>query len=619
MVMDDFPLKDLMRRKLRTVLTILNLAICVAMTTFFIVFGENLGAELSLATSGKLTQGLSIILSRFTLVVVILNSLAGVLVTSFLISITISERIRDIGVMKAVGCLTDMVFAYFATELSLIILAGCVIGTVFGVAANSFSVWLLNTVGFHTQPRPINPWMLVLIFFLFASLSLILGMRQLIKTIRIKPVDALSQIFPLKTTYRSGLWIPSKLGFTVKMSLRSLLRRRSQTVQVVACLSIILTLMTLSICGGIVAKETTQKYIESAVGRNVILIAEAEMAEQYINLLSRFFEPKQARTINYLDQKYIVPDSFMSSLTRIHGILKIDPRLILETTIYEYPRVVPDPESPKQYVTIGDHRSCEVVAIGVNPDQVVNDWIVLLGRKIEETDSNSVIIGDSVVLKTFDIPLEQVFKMLDKEFNIAGVCIDPINNGAVIYVPFSTLSSLNGNSGYNLLLLQIDPSNRPETLGRIEAEIKRTNLVMLDLNEVLNKHIMFLDYAWSTALTLSFSSLLNAAFCLFGYMILSLMSRQRDLGIMRALGAKPRIIMKIIFSESLLLVLVSGVIGIPLGITITFMFLIPEAKVSQASLLPITGLILIVTGAISIFSIYSAINIARQPVNKTIS
>lgn len=201
----NFPIKDLVRRKLQTILTALNLAICVAMTTFFILFGENLGAELSSATIGKLTVGLSVVLSRFTLIVVILNSLAGVLVTSFLVSIMTSERVRDIGIMKAVGCLTDMVFAFFTTELSLITIGGCILGIIFGVIANSVSVWLMNTIGFYVQPKPLNAWTLISIFILFASLTHILGIWQIIRTIRIKPVDALSQVFTLGTTRRSGL------------------------------------------------------------------------------------------------------------------------------------------------------------------------------------------------------------------------------------------------------------------------------------------------------------------------------------------------------------------------------------------------------------------------------
>jgi ABC-type antimicrobial peptide transport system permease subunit len=608
----DFPIKDLTRRKSQTIMTTLNLAICVAMTTFFILFGENLGAELSSATTGRLTVGLTVVLSRFTLIAVILNSLAGVLVTSFLVSIMTSERIQDIGIMKAVGCLTDMVFAFFTTELSLITIAGCILGTIFGVIANSISVWLMNMIGFYIQPKPLNIWTIILTFIVFASLAHILGIWQIIKTIRIKPVDALSQTFTLGTTPRSGRWIPSRLGLTFKISLRSLARRRSQTVQIVMCLSMITTLMTLSIFGGMVAKETTQNYIERAIGRNVVLIAEAEMAEQYASLLSRFFEPKEAKSIDYLDQDYTIPDSLIFDLGSIDGVAKIDPRLIFETMIYEYPTAVPDPEGEDRYIEVGDHRTCRVVAVGVNPNQVVNDWLIL-GRKPEQMEPNSALIGNSVALKTFDNALEQIFKMSDLEFNITGVCIDPMNNGEVIYAPISTLSSLHGEHGYNLLLLQIDSRNRPETLSRIEAWINDTDLVLLDLTMILDSHIRFLDYTWSMVLPLSLSSLLSAVFCLLGYMALALMSQKRDLGIMTALGAKPSTITKMLFSQSLVLVIVSGMVGVSLGLAVTFTFFIPEATISQASLPIVAGSILLVLGVMSISGVYPAISMTKKP------
>ena len=385
----------------------------------------------------------------------------------------------------------------------------------------------------------------------------------------------------------------------------------------ILCLSMIITLMTLSIFGGIVAKETTQSYIERAIGRSVVLIAEAEMAEQYASLLSRFFEPKEARPIDYLDQDYTISDSLISDLGSIDGVIKTDPRLIFETIIYEYPTVVPDPEGEDRYIEIGDHRTCRVIAMGVNPNQVVNDWLIL-GRKFEEIELNGALIGNSVALKTFDNPLEQIFKMSDLEFNITGVCIDPVNNGEVIYSPISTLSSLHGEHGYNLLLLQIDSRNHAETLISIEARINDTNLVLLDLNTVLNSHIRFLDYTWSMVLPLSLSSLLNAVFCLLGYMTLALMSQRRDLGIMRALGAKPRTMTKILFSQSLVLVIVSGVVGVPLGLAVTFTFFIPEATISQSSLPIVIGSILLVLAVMSVSGVYPAMNITRRPTGETI-
>lgn len=366
-----------------------------------------------------------------------------------------------------------------------------------------------------------------------------------------------------------------------------------------------------------VAKETTQSYIERAMGRDVVLVAQAEMAEQYADLLSRFFEPKEARLIDYFDQDYAIPDSLISDLGSIDGVTKIDPRLIFETMIYEYPTVVPDPEGEDRYIEIGDHRTCRVIAMGVNPNQVVNDWVIL-GRRLEEMGPNGALIGNSVALKTFDNALEQVFKMSDLEFNITGVCIDPVNNGEVIYAPISTLSSLHGEHGCNLLLLQIDSRNHAETLSRIEAEINDTNLMLFDLNTVLNSHTRFLDYTWSMVLPLSLSSLLNAVFCLLGYMALALMSQRRDLGIMMALGAKPRTMIKILLSQSLMLVIISGVVGVSLGLAVTFTFFIPEATISQSSLLMVAGSILLVLSVMSVSGVYPAMNIARRPTSETI-
>jgi len=208
-------------------------------------------------------------------------------------------------------------------------------------------------------------------------------------------------------------------------------------------------------------------------------------------------------------------------------------------------------------------------------------------------------------LKTFDNALEQIFKMSDLEFNITGVCIDPMNNGEVIYAPIPTLSSLHGEHGYNLLLLQIDSRSRPETLSRIEAKINES-------------HIRFLDYTWSMVLPLSLSSLTNAVFCLSGYMALALMSQRRDLGIMRALGAKPSNMIKMLFSQSLMLVIISGMVGVSLGLVVTFTFFIPEATISQASLPIVAGSILLVLGWMSISGVYPAMNITRKSTGETI-
>jgi len=56
------------------------------------------------------------------------------------------QRTRDFGLIKATGCPNSLVFGYFITELLIITFASCVLGVVFGFAAD-FAV----TNIFHVQ------------------------------------------------------------------------------------------------------------------------------------------------------------------------------------------------------------------------------------------------------------------------------------------------------------------------------------------------------------------------------------------------------------------------------------------------------------------------------------
>lgn len=102
----------------------MSLAVCVAVATSLVLFGENLGVQITGFSTGGLTVGFSVIFSRFLFIVVLLSCVAGVLVVYFLMSAATSDRTRDIGIMKAVGCLTDAVFKHFALELLILVSAG---------------------------------------------------------------------------------------------------------------------------------------------------------------------------------------------------------------------------------------------------------------------------------------------------------------------------------------------------------------------------------------------------------------------------------------------------------------------------------------------------------------
>jgi ABC-type antimicrobial peptide transport system permease subunit len=282
--------------------------------------------------------------------------------------------------------------------------------------------------------------------------------------------------------------------------------------------------------------------------------------------------------------------------------------------VYEVQGVIIDPEELGQYVLVGDHRSGEALVVGVQPESVINEWLIF-GRVLNETDVYSAVIGDSLALEMFANPQKQAIRVFEKNFEIAGVCLDPLNNGNVVYVPLNALSTLvDGQPNYNLLFLKIDPSKCSQVLADIEKQVSGTMLKPRGLNEILGKHLNFLGYIWSFVMFLPLFSLATATLCLLSYMMLSVTGQQREFGIMRALGAKPKAIIKIVFAEALIVTLISGVIGVFVGLFFTFGFLIPEPIISNFTLVSVVGWLVLALGLLCLSSLYPAVKVVKKSI-----
>ncbi len=405
----SFPVKDLARRRTQTALTVLGLTISTAATVFLILFGTNLGFEISfLAGGGQLTSGFSNIFSQFILIVSILNIITGPIITSFLVRLTMSGRMQDIGIMKASGCLSGSIFAYFATELSLLVFLNTITGIVFGVAAFYVSTSFLNAVGFSISQN-LNLTVIIVVCFVLIIFSHIFGASPIRRAAKAKPTEAMSPIYKLGTTAGLGKKLPSRLGLTFKLTFRNLLRRKAATSQAIIYLTVVLTLVTVTIAGGLVANHTTASYVERAVGRNVVLVGHPTLTDRYVSFLYRFFEDKELEQIEYLDSEFGISESLVSKMEDIHGVKAVDARLVLESSVREVPGVIVDPVEQTGAIFIGGNRSGEALILGVEPENVVNDWLIF-GRKLGETDQDAAIVGDSLAVNMFSDAQKQSIK-----------------------------------------------------------------------------------------------------------------------------------------------------------------------------------------------------------------
>ncbi len=616
MSVTSFPIVDLIRRKKQTILTISGLTIATAATLFLILFGNNLGFDFSFLGRGdRLTSGFYNIFSQFILIVSILNIVTGPIIISFLIHLTMSERIRDIGIMKAVGSLRGSITAYFLTELSLIVFTGTTAGTVLGVMIYYLSTYFLNYLGFNISQH-LNLVAVIVVYLITIIFSHFFGAFPIIGTTRLKATEALSPVYRQGITFDLRTKIPEKLGYNFKIAYRNIVRRKSKTIQMISCLILVLTLTTVTITGGIIAEQTTISYVERAIGRNTVIIGHPIVTQKYIDLLSNFFEEKESAIIDYFNEDFFIPESLISNLNEISGITNVDPRLIFEHSVQEVPGVISDPIDPLHSLVIGGIRSGEALIVGVEPKMVINDWL-LFGRELSQNDTDFAVIGDSLAVTMFADAQNQAIKVFEEilpAYDIVGVCVDPLNNGKVVYLPLNTLFQDSGVFGYNLVFIEVDASKRSSVFIDIKNQIFGENLSIVELEPVLDEHVTFLESVWSLVMFLPLFSLVTAVFCLLSYLMLSISCQQHEFAIMRALGAKTKGIRNVVFYQGLLIVSISCVVGITIGLFISSVFLIPDPVITQFTIISVFVWLFFVIGFLCTFSLYPAIKFSKKKI-----
>ena len=618
----SFPMNDLLRRKLQTSLIVISLTLCVASTLFLLLFSEKIGFGISLMAEGKLTAGFSTLFSRFIIFTGLLIFVVGAVIMSFMVFVMMSQRVRDIGLMRAAGCPNDVIFGYFMTELLVVTVVGCFLGVVLGILADFASTSLFSSFGFQISQKSVNFWLVLLVFGLFFALALIFGAKPILDTTKVAPAKALSPSYHFGVSKESGFRVTSKSGLTMKLALRSLFRHKSATIRIIICLVAVFLLATVGIAGGIIADQTTKSWIEKAVGEDIVLIAHQDMCNQYKLLLSKFYVANETAPINYTDAKYSISEDILDRLSSMSSnISGIDPRLVLEMQVKELEGIEIAPGTADTYTVVGDSHEGNSLVIGVEPEKVLSESL-LEGEFLKENQSWEAVIGDSLALGMFTVPLNQSISLRGEAFDIVGVCLDPINNGNVTYVPLENLQNITGVSKPNIVMVRTNPSvNRTAVLNHIRAEVKGLNseFEVFDLNEVLDKNLSFLGYIWSTIMLLPLISLFSASLCLIAYVMLTITDQRQEFGVLRALGANPKTIVKIVSGQSLVVLLSSCAAGIAFGIIVTLLILVPEPLITGFTVVEISGWLLTALAATFIFSLYPAIRFAKKPILEIIT
>jgi putative ABC transport system permease protein len=619
-----FPINDLLRRRLQTSLTIAALALSVASTTFLLLFSTRVSGLTS--TNNILTIGISSLFTQFIFFIGILIFAIGAVLTSFIAFFMMAQRTRDFGLIKAAGCPNSLVAGYFMTELLATTIAGCSLGIIvgflmdYGVAEYVFSSYKLP-----------NLWVVPIVFIVFFALALIFGLWPILKASRMSPVKALSPVTYHGLTTTAAQHKPlSKSGITWSIASRSLIRRQSATFRIVILLSIVFIMLTVCIAGGVIASGTTAAWVQNSTGKNTIAVASGSMGNQYEQLLSKFSGTKITGSFNYSSPNLAIPTSVITQLRALPSVSLVDCRLVLNGQIQEVANFTFNAETG-QTSYLGGNRTSDSLVIGVDPATLSGTWDVE-GRFLSPNDDYQAVVGDSIA-QTIYIPnsslgipqanpLVEDMTFKGTMFNIVGVCVDPINNGFVAYVPIQTLENATGIASPNLILVTLKASaDQSATVAQIKTLVQSIdpNLNVFPLSGVIKKDTAFLASNWQTIMIMPFFTLAAAALCMVSYMMLAVDEQRQEFAVLRSVGAKPKFVVLVLAVQSIVLLLSSFGIGISFGTIITLLILMTQPLVTGFTILEITGLLFAALAGIMILSLYPAFRLARTSILKIIT
>lgn len=577
-----FAFRNLRRRGFHALLAGLGLTITISSTTFLLLLGLNLAARLGVDFSGRATFGIAWIFVSYLFLSLALVLIVGAISTSYLVRSMINQRMRDIGVVKAAGCLPGRLRSYALAESLVVITSSCLAGGV--IAVLTYISWS-GSLLFPSYGLIRDAKVLVLIVpgasFL---LSYLIARVHLGKIIQSSTTGALSS--QLSTMDLRALGRPLRIkrfGSAFNLATRTASRDK-QFTRTLTRVSICLFLTMVVLTGAFVSASTTRSYIERAMPSQVLIVAKHNVYDEYTKLGLAFSNTVLVPPLDYLNQSYAIVPQLASSFASIQGVQNVDSRIIVMTSVTGFVKAhfATDQASGESFSnqTIPERNtgSTQALIVGIDPAHSLGDWYTSDGFLQTSDPPNTMIAGDSLVGSVVLQPLNLAqIGTFGARFNVKSALVDPLNRGRVLYTTDQSLQSVLGVNSFNLLLVKVN--HDPTTLSRINDLATANGLTVGSQDAILNADITFLNDLWAYLFILPFLTLVLTAGVLLSYLTTSFSKRFNDYIVLKILGARGWYQLKLLAWEgSGLLALCLG-FAVPLAWLVSIFLILPEPSI----------------------------------------
>lgn len=610
-----FAARSLRRRGFHSYLAFIGLTLTVATTTFLLLLGQHLASRLGVDSSMRSTFGISWLIFAYLVIALGLIGIVGLLSNSYLVSSMISQRMRDIGVIKAAGALPGRLLAYVTFEALVVIVSSCFVGGLSALLI--YASWSWPNVSLFKQVGPIanaGATILIVVPLISFLLSYMVASLRVRRIVGASSVSAISK--QLSNLDLKDLGKPlriKRLGSAFNLATRNVSRDRGFNKTLVS-VGICICLSMIVLSGALVSANTSASYVVRAMPPHVLIVANNNIYNQYVSLGTAFSRTAPPVSIDYTNESYIITPQEVSAFRSVPGVETIDTRLITMSSITGYVKAhfASNQDTGEnintQIIPEVETGSIQTLVVGIDPNNTIGDWYTSDGFLQSADAPYTMVAGDSLVGNLVQMPfnLSQV-SAFGYRYDIKGGLVDPLNAGRVLYAPVQTIQRNLGFSGYNVLLLKV--SSDPSVLSSVSQLAASVGLGVGSQDPILNSNLAFLSNTWSSIFLIPILALALTCSILLSYCAANFSRRFNDYVVLKVLGANGWFRLKLLLWEAWGVLAVAILIAIPVAWGFSIFFLIPDPTVSLADLELST---VVSVSALSVVSVASATIYSRR-------
>jgi putative ABC transport system permease protein len=472
------------------------------------------------------------------LILDILGGLSLGLSTFLIINTTnaiVARQVWQIGVMKVLGATSAHVMhIYLAAALAYGMLALLLAVPSGAVAAHWMASWLLDLMGIAGGAFRITPTAVGIQIAVGISAPLLAALAPVIGGARVTPRQAISS-YGLGSGFGQGpldhlAGRIHRLPRAMALSLRNTFRRKARTA---------LTLITLILSG---AMFVTVMSVSNSLNNTL----EAMLDTFGFDILVRFSQPHRA--VHLVKIAESAPD-------------------VIRAEAWDYQRAI---------LKLANGEGREFPIWGLPPDSTTFHPRITSGRAPLSDDGraillNSQIAADEEILVGDEIELEIGRK--EALWKVVGLVLSVSNNQLNSFALFDVLTREAGNANRGTLVVAVSGSRDFEShealmknlYGAYTARRVETTLIQ-SAGKLREQNRTQFAVITSLMLAMTILAALVGNIGLTGVMLINMVERRREIGVMRAIGATSATIANIFVGEGTLLGMWSWLCAVPLSI-----------------------------------------------------